>query len=185
MSQVTTVGSKGRWVKYAHHSLLEATMTDNQQNVNPLLDSSIQEKIDLVRQNANAFYDAIQAMAENPTTETLVQLRDKAFSHAENEFELGSILNRVINQTGSIDEDGCDLDGVDYKWADDQMMFGLIEEAFALLKDSSDLLTRMQGYRRHILLELEENDELPRALSGIHDTLLERLEMLGDVRDDL
>lgn len=159
-------------------------MEDNQQSTNPLLSNSLLEKIAMARQDVEAFYDAMQEMAKDPTPEKIEQLRDKAFEQAENEFELSSILSRIINQTDPLDEEESDFDEDDFEWADDQMMFSLIEEAFELLKSSSELLHQMKHYRRHILLELDEHNELPRALSGLHDTLLDRLEKLADVRND-
>ncbi len=149
-----------------------------------VLVSSLQARIELVRQDVEAFYAAMQEMVKDPTTEKLTQLRDKAFEHAENEFELGSILSRIINQTESVDEKGIDLEEGDFDWADDQEMFVLLEEALELLKGSAELLARMKKYRKHILLELDEYGELPRALSGLHAALLERLEKLADVRND-
>ncbi len=149
-----------------------------------VLVSSLQARIELVRQDVEAFYAAMQEMVKDPTTEKLTQLRDKAFEHAENEFELGSILSRIINQTETVGEDEIDLEEGDFDWADDQEMFVLLEEALELLKGSAELLARMKKYRKHILLELDEYGELPRALSGLHDALLERLEKLADVRND-
>ena len=160
-------------------------MEDNQQNVNPLLNSSLQAKIALARRDGEAFYEAMQEMVKDPTTEKIEQLRDKAFEHAENEFELGSILSRIINQNDTLDEDDSDFEDEDFEWADDQLMFNLVDESLHLLKNCSELLNQMKHYRRHILLELDEHEELPRALSGLHDTLLERLEDLADVRNDL
>jgi hypothetical protein len=159
-------------------------MEDNQQMLKNVLVSSLQERIEQVRQDTEAFFTAIQEMAKEPTTEKLVQLRDKAFEHAENEFEFGSILTRIINQNASLDDDDSDDEVEDFEWADDQLMFNLVEEALELLKNCSELLNQVKHYRRHILLELDEHDELPRALSGLHDTLLDRLEKLADVRND-
>lgn len=162
-------------------------MEDNQQTLKNVSISSLQERIEQVRQNTEAFFTAIQEMAKDPTTEKLIQLRDRAFEHAENEFEFGSILTRIINQNDALNDendDDSDLEDEDFEWADDQLMFNLVEEALELLKNCSELLNQMKHYRRHILLELDENDELPRALSGLHDTLLDRLEKLADVRND-
>jgi hypothetical protein len=186
MSEVTTVFQKGSQVKYVHHSLLEANMEDNQQTLKNVLVSSLQERIEQVRQDTEAFYNVVQEMAKDPTTEKLIQLRDKAFEHAENEFEFGSILSRIITQNDSLDEDDSDFEDEDedFEWADDQLMFNLVEEALELLKNCSELLNQIKHYRRHIMLELDEHDELPRALSGLHDTLLDRLEKLADVRND-
>ena len=161
-------------------------MEDNQQTLKNVLVSSLQERIEQVRQDTEAFYAAVQEMAKEPTTEKLIQLRDKAFEHAENEFELGSVLSRILNQNDlpDEDEDDSDFDEEDLEWADDQLMFNLVEEALELLKNCTELLADMKRYRRHILLELDEHNELPRALSGLHDTLLDRLEKLADVRND-
>jgi hypothetical protein len=60
-----------------------------------------------------------------------------------------------------------------------------LHESLHLSEELLELLNQMKHYRRHILLELDEHEELPRALSGLHDTLLERLEELADVRNDL
>lgn len=184
MSEVTTVFQKGSQVKYVHHSLMEANMEDNKQTPKLVLESSLQERIELVRQDVEAFYAAMQEMVKDPSPEKLAQLRDKAFEHAEDEFELGSILSRMINQKETMDLDDVDLEEGDFDWADDQEMFVLLEEALELLKSSAELLARMKKYRKHILLELDEYGELPRALSGLHDALLERLEKLVDVRND-
>jgi hypothetical protein len=159
-------------------------MEDNQQMLKNVLVSSLQERIEQVRQDTEAFFTAIQEMAKEPKTEKLVQLRDKAFEHAENEFEFGSILTRIINQNDSLDDDDSDDEDEDFEWADDQLMFNLVEESLELLKNCSELLNQVKHYRRHILLELDEHEELPRALSGLHDTLLDRLEKLADVRND-
>lgn len=161
-------------------------MEDDQQTLKNVLINSLQERIELVRRDTEAFYTAIQEMAKEPTIEELIQLRDKAFEHAENEFELGSVLSRILNQNDSPDkdEDDNDFDEEDLEWADDQLMFNLVDEALELLKNCSELLDQTKHYRRHILLELDEHDELPRALSGLHDTLLERLDKLADVRKD-
>lgn len=161
-------------------------MEDDQQTLKNVLINSLQERIELVRRDTEAFYTSIQEMAKEPTIEELIQLRDKAFEHAENEFELGSVLSRILNQNDSPDkdEDDNDFDEEDLEWADDQLMFNLVDEALELFKNCSELLDQTKHYRRHILLELDEHDELPRALSGLHDTLLERLDKLADVRKD-
>ncbi len=159
-------------------------MEDNKQFPMTVLDSSLQERIELVRQDVEELYAAMQEMVKDPSPEKLAQLRDKAFEHAEDEFELGFILSRINKQAESSDEDEIDLEEGDFDWADDQEMFVLLEEALELLKGSAELLARMKKYRKHILLELDEYGELPRALSGLHDALLERLEKLADVRND-
>lgn len=159
-------------------------MEDNQQGPDPELISSLEEKLSKVRKDAEAFYTSLEDMVKDPTKGRIVELRDKAFEHAENEFTLGTILSRIILQSEDYEEEESDLTEEDWEWADDQMLIGLIEECFSLFKTTAQLLDQMKDYRRHILLELDENDELPRALSGLHDTLLERLDQLADVRDD-
>ena len=158
-------------------------MEDDEQKTESVMDSAMREKIAGIRQDFDAFFKQFEETVKYPSLENLKIMRDQVFENGEKEFELGSTLSQIINQCEAVDDDEDeDLFDDDFDWADDQEQFVLIEEAFGLLKDSSELLARLKKYRKHILLELDAHDELPRALSGLHDTLLERLEKIADVQ---
>lgn len=159
-------------------------MEDNQPNTQPILDEGLREEMVQIRKRFEAFYQQIEETIQDPTIENLTRMRDQVFEHGEKEFELGSLLSKIVHQSQAEDEDFLEPDesaDEDMERADDQELYLLIDEAFTLLKDSSDLLVRTKKYRKHILLELDEYGELPRALSGLHDALIEKLEKIVDV----
>lgn len=184
MSEVTTVFQKGSQVKYVHHSLLEENMEERTKKFETINDPTLQEKVEAIHQVFETFFASMKDMVKDPSVENLEKVRDMVFDNAERQFEFGSVLSRIINQSHSDDDFEVEEEDADFDWADDQEMFVLLEEALELLKSSAELLARMKKYRKHILLELDEYGELPRALSGLHDALLERLEKLADVRND-
>ncbi len=159
-------------------------MEDNQPNREPILDEGLREEMAQIRKRFEAFYQQIEETIQDPSVENLTRMRDQVFENGEKEFELGSLLSRIVHQNQAEEEDFLEPDepaDEDMERADDQELYLLIDEAFTLLKDSSDLLVRTKKYRKHILLELDEYGELPRALSGLHDALIEKLEKIVDV----
>ncbi len=159
-------------------------MEDNQQNSEPILDEGLREEMAQIRKRFEAFYQQIEETIQDPSVENLTRMRDQVFENGEKEFELGSLLSRIVHQNQTEEEDFLQPDepaDEDMERADDQELYLLLDEAFTLLKDSSDLLVRTKKYRKHILLELDEYGELPRALSGLHDALIEKLEKIVDV----
>ncbi len=159
-------------------------MEDTQPNTQPILDEGLREEMAQIRKRFEAFYQLIEETIQDPTIEKLTRMRDQVFEHGEKEFELGSLLSKIVHQSQAEEEDFLEPDepaDEDMERADDQELYLLIDEAFTLLKDSSDLLVRTKKYRKHILLELDEYGELPRALSGLHDALIEKLEKIVDV----
>ncbi len=159
-------------------------MEDNQQNSEPILDEGLREEMAQIRKRFEAFYQQIEETIQDPSVENLTRMRDQVFENGEKEFELGSLLSRIVHQNQAEEEDFLEPDepaDEDMERADDQELYLLIDEAFTLLKDSSDLLVRTKKYRKHILLELDEYGELPRALAGLHDALIEKLEKIVDV----
>lgn len=157
-------------------------MEDNEEKAQSVMDSALQAKIAGIRRDFDAFFNQFEETVKYPSLENLIKMRDQVFENGEKEFELGTTLSRIINKCQSVEDEEDDdfIDG-DFDWADDQELFVLLEEALELLKDSAELLARLKKYRKHILLELDAHDELPRALSGLHDALLERLEKISDV----
>jgi hypothetical protein len=159
-------------------------MEDNQPNREPILDEGLREEMAQIRKRFEAFYQQIEETIQDPTVENLTRMRDQVFENGEKEFELGSLLSKIVHQSQAEEEDFLEPDepaDEDMERADDQELYLLIDEAFTILKDSSDLLVRTKKYRKHILLELDEYGELPRALSGLHDALIEKLEKIVDV----
>jgi len=160
-------------------------MEDNQPKTETAQEMHLREHIIQMRQEFEAFFKQVEEAIQVPTVENLIKMRDQVFENGESQFALGSMLSKIISKEQAIEdseEDELDEEEYgDFERADDLELFVLIEECFKLLQDSSDLVSRVKKYRRHILLELEENDELPRALSGLHDALIEKLESLLDV----
>ena len=160
-------------------------MEDNQAKTETPQELHLHEHILKMRQEFEAFFKQMEETIQDPTVENLIKMRDQVFENGELEFELGSMLSKIISKNQVIEdgeEDELEEDGYeDFERAEDLELFVLIEECFKLLQDASDLVARVKKYQKHILLELDENDELPRALSGLHDALIEKLESLLDV----
>jgi hypothetical protein len=160
-------------------------MDDNQQKTETPQELHLRERILQMRQEFEAFFKQMEETIQDPTVENLTKMRDQVFENGESEFELGSMLSKIISKNQAIEDgenDELDEEGYeDFERAEDLELFVLIEECFTLLQDTSEFVARLKKYQKHILLELEENDELPRALSGLHDALIEKLESLLDV----